>query len=286
MYCCLFTCASTRAIHLELTERLSVNSFLQAFRRFVSRRGLPAKIISDNAKTFKAPNKEVKRIVRSKEITEYLNNRQVEWQFIVEKAPWWGGFWERMVRSVKRCLKKTIGRASLTFEELRTLTVEIEATLNNRPLTYLYDDKDGLSYPLTPADLIYRRQIVRNPSHRQEDIISTFQTLTKRAKRHFQLLEGFTRQWKEYLLSLRETNPGSKRGNTQQTIAVGDIVFLKDETAARAWWKVSKVEELLKGKDDVVRAARIVILGDKNRRQIVLQRPVQHLIPLEVKSNQ
>jgi len=52
-YCCLFTCASTRAVHLEITESLTVTSFLQAFRRFVSRRGLPAKFLTDNAKTFK-----------------------------------------------------------------------------------------------------------------------------------------------------------------------------------------------------------------------------------------
>ena len=58
-YICLFTCASTRAIHLELTETLSAQSFLQAFRRFVSRRGLPSTIMSDNAKTFKSASAEV-----------------------------------------------------------------------------------------------------------------------------------------------------------------------------------------------------------------------------------
>ena len=65
---------------------------------------------------------------------------QIQWKFIVEKAPWWGGFWERMVGITKRCLKKTIGRSTLTFEDLLTVFVEIEGTINNRPLTYLYDD--------------------------------------------------------------------------------------------------------------------------------------------------
>ena len=54
------------------------------------------------------------------------------------------------MRSVKRCLKKSVGRSLLTFEEPHTLVVEIEATLNNRPLTYIYDDEEGPSYPLTP----------------------------------------------------------------------------------------------------------------------------------------
>lgn len=70
------------------------------------------------------------------------------------------------MRSVKRCLKKSVGLSLLTFKELRTLAVEIEATLNNRPLTYIYDDEEGLSYPLTPADLIYGRQIATMPHQR------------------------------------------------------------------------------------------------------------------------
>ena len=114
-------------------------------------------MLTDNAKTFKSASVDVKKISKSSEVKKYLANRQIDWQFIMEQAPWWGGFWERLVRSVKRCLKKSVGRSLLTFEELCTLVVEIEATLNNRPLTYIYDDEEGLSYPLTPADLIYRK---------------------------------------------------------------------------------------------------------------------------------
>ena len=76
-YCCLFTCASTRAVHLELTESLAVTTFLQAFQRFVSRRGLPAKLLTDNAKTFKCVSVDVKKISRSSEVKQYLANRQV-----------------------------------------------------------------------------------------------------------------------------------------------------------------------------------------------------------------
>ena len=144
VYICLFTCGSTRAIHLELTEDLTATSFLLAFRRFTSRRRLPSKMMSDNAKTFKATSKEITKIKRSPQVKQYLINRKVDWEFIVEKAPWWGGFWERLVRSVKNCIRKMVGRSTLNFEELRTLLIEVEATLNNRPLTYLYDDENGV----------------------------------------------------------------------------------------------------------------------------------------------
>ena len=218
-YCCLFTCASTRALHLELTDSLTVTSFLQAFRRFVSRRGLPAKLLTDNAKTFKSVSVDVKKISRSSEVKQYLAKRQVDWQFIMERAPWLGGFWERLVRSVKRCLKKSVGRSLLTFKELRTLVVEIEATLNNRPLTYIYDDEEGLSYPLTPADLIYGRQIATMPHQRHCNVISTFESLTKRVRYHFRLLDGFTKQWrKEYLLRLHEYHR-NRTGAIEQSIS-------------------------------------------------------------------
>ena len=153
-YICLFTCASTRAIHLELTLKLDVNSFLLAFQRFVARRGLPATLISDNATTFKSAAKEVKCIVRSQEVNQYLANNRTTWKFIVERAPWWGGFWKRMIRTVKSCLTKSIGKSTLTHDELNTLLVEVEAIVNSWPLTCVEDDQDGTTYPLTPSHLI------------------------------------------------------------------------------------------------------------------------------------
>ena len=106
----VFTCASTRSVHIELTLGLSVQAFLLAFRR-----GLPATITSDNAKTFKSAKKDIKRIIRSEEVRQYLVEKRVEWNFIVERAPWWGGFWERLVVSVKRPLKRIVGRSTLTL---------------------------------------------------------------------------------------------------------------------------------------------------------------------------
>jgi hypothetical protein len=87
VYIALFTCASTRALHLELVENMSAATFLQAFRRFSSLRGLLTKVLTDNAKTFKLASKKVRMIGAS--------NRE----FITEKAPWHGGFWEWMVRA-------------------------------------------------------------------------------------------------------------------------------------------------------------------------------------------
>ena len=283
-YLCLWTCTTTRAVHLDLVPNLTVLTFLQAFRRFAARRGLPTKLISDNAKTFKSSAKEVKKIARSTEVQRYLVNKGVAWDFIIEKAPWHGGFWERMVRSVKRCLKKTVGRAYLSFEEMRTLLIEIEATLNNRPLTYVYDDEQGVSHPLTPAALIYGRTVATTPNDKQFEIISTSQALTRRDKYHQRLLNQFTNQWRtEYLLSLRESSRVS-RGSDKSVIGVGDIVILKNDKSSRAFWKLARVEELIKSRDNVVRSARIRVLNTENGKSTYLRRPIQHLIPLELYS--
>ena len=284
IYICLFTCASTRAVHLELVNSLSVPAFLQAFRRFAARRGLPARLISDNAKTFKSAAKEVKYIGRSPEVQRFLAKKGIVWDFIVEKAPWHGGFWERMIQSTKRCLRKSLGRTSMDFESLRTLLIEIEATINNRPLTYTYDDEEGVSYPLTPAHLIYGRRIASEPSDRQFEIISTHKSLTKKAQYHKRLLEQFTNSWKkEYLTSLRETSVFLYRPS-QEIIQVGDIVLLRNEGKPRAFWKLAKVTELVRGRDGAVRSAKIQCLTNSREKTTELRRPIQHLVPLELRA--
>ena len=85
-YVCLFTCAPTRAVHVELTKRLSSEGFMLAFRRSTNRRGLPVTLLSDNARTFKSASKDIVRISRAKEVTHYMANNGVTWRFIVESA--------------------------------------------------------------------------------------------------------------------------------------------------------------------------------------------------------
>lgn len=289
VYVLLMTCASTRAVHLELTQGLSVRAFLLAIRRFISRRGLPATFISDNAKTFKSASREVKKITRSEEVLRYLTNNRVTWRFIVDRAPWWGGFWERMVKTVKQSLKKAVGRTTLTYDELNTILIEVESIVNARPMTYVYDDNESVSYPLTPSHLIYGRKITSTPNSSHFEVISTNNVLTRRARHHRNLLRQLTNHWRrDYLLSLRENAITKSRiPNTPNriSIAVGDIVLLKSDSTSRNFWKLAKVEELIASRDGEIRAAVVKTVTDQGKPSR-LRRVIQQLIPLEIRASE
>ena len=116
--------------------------------------------ISDNGKTFKAASKYLDAVFKDGSVHEHLTGLGVTWQFNVERAPWWGSAFERMVRSTKRCLKKLIGRAHFSLDELTTALAEIEAGLNSRPLSYISGKK-----PITPSHLIVGRRILNLPDN-------------------------------------------------------------------------------------------------------------------------
>ncbi|XP_046856074.1 uncharacterized protein LOC124449168 [Xenia sp. Carnegie-2017] len=137
-------------------------------RRFFARFGTPKLIVSDNAKTFKAAKKTLRDLFQCEEVDNCLSAKNIEWRFNLERAPWWGGFFERMIGLVKVCLRKVLGNAKLTFDELTTVLAEAEAKLNSRPLTYEYEEVN--SEVLTPAHLVYGRRIVTLPDSKDSKI--------------------------------------------------------------------------------------------------------------------
>ena len=161
VYIALFTGATSRAVHLELVPSLDASTFLLCLGRFIGRRGLSKLIVSDNAKTFQASEKTLVSLFELEDVQEHLSSKGIRWQFNLAKAPWWGGFFERLVKQVKSCLKKTLGRSKLSFDELTTILVEVEAVLNSRPLTYLYSD--DVEEPLTPWHIVIGQRLLTLP---------------------------------------------------------------------------------------------------------------------------
>ncbi|GFQ99343.1 integrase catalytic domain-containing protein [Trichonephila clavata] len=130
------------------------------YQRFISRRGLCTVIYSDNTRTFKRAEIELRRlwtIINHPDVKKFCASRGVKWKYIIERGAWWGGFYERIVRSVKTILRKVIGKSFLTSEELETILCEIEAVINSRPITYIDSDSTG-NFPLTPSHFLLERR--------------------------------------------------------------------------------------------------------------------------------
>ena len=130
VWICLYTCCVTRAVSIDLVPDMSTETFICSLKRFCARRGMPHLFISDNGKTFKAAAKLIKKIIGGRDVQQYLSQVSVKWSFNLAKAPWWGGIFERMVRSTKRCLRKIIGQAKLSYDELLTAITEVETIIN------------------------------------------------------------------------------------------------------------------------------------------------------------
>ena len=124
----LITCAVTRAVHLELVNSLGTEDVVLALRRMISRRGISTIVYSDNAKAFKKAPTLLKK---------HFGHLCPRWEYIAPRAPWWGGWWERLNRNIKSALKRTVGREVLSRADLETVLIEVEGCINSRPLTFL-----------------------------------------------------------------------------------------------------------------------------------------------------
>ena len=261
-YVVIYTCASTRAVILEVVNSADTSTFIQSFRRFIARRGCPSTVISDNGPSFTA-----------EETQKFAADRFVKWKFNVASAPNWGGMWERLVSCVKKCLKKTIGVRQVTFVELQTLIYEIEMVLNNRPISPDYDD--DLNEVLTPNHLVFGRQLSSVNAYADKE--STIEEPLNRRQKHLNgRLRHFWKIWQtEYLSALRETH---KSSSTKKTIpiTVDDVVIIHEDHVPRQRWSLGRVAELLPGNDGQIRSAKLQTSNGN-----IITRPLYKLYPLE-----
>ncbi|XP_057379622.1 uncharacterized protein LOC130701716 [Daphnia carinata] len=280
-YICLFTCTTSRAIHLELVEDLTTANFILAFRSFITHHFQPRMVLSDNATTFESAARMLKRLYESTEVVKYLSDNQIEWRFIPKRAPWYGGFWERLVGLTKEALKKMLGRTRLKFNEFRIIVAEIETILNDRPLTYVSSDlRDPQA--LTPSHLLYGDRLTRfpyDPATDEELLDPTFgekpSHLLNMFSRRQRILKSFWKRWqRDYLTSLRERHIVSGK-HFESSAKVGDVVLVHNE-GPRIDWKLAIIEKLIVSPDGETRIAEIRTAEGKTNR------PVSKLYPLEI----
>ncbi|XP_071577540.1 uncharacterized protein [Temnothorax nylanderi] len=267
-YIALFICFATKVIHLEAVSDLSTAAFLAALKRFIGRRGCPQKIYSDNATNFKGAQREINEIysfVRQQihgPVQSNLATDGIQWIFIPPYSPHFGGLWEAGVKSCKILLRTAMGSALCTFEELCTALIQVESCLNSRPLYALSDDPSDLE-PLTPGHFLTGGPITSIPEIELEDINIHRLNRWQLVQRAFQ---EFWKRWAdEYISSLQGR---SKWQETQQDFQINDLVILREEHTPPYQWKLGRVVELHRGRDNLVRVVSIKTMNGVTKRAI------------------
>lgn len=277
-YLCVFVCLATKAVHLEVVSSLSVEGFIAAFTRFVSRRGLPNIIRSDRGSNFVGANnylKEVNQFLIDHEsiFKEEFRRQNIHWKFNPPASPHMGGIFEAAVKSAKNLLRREIGETILTFEELSTIFSKIEAILNSRPLVPMSEDPNDLEV-LTPGHFLIGQPLVALPETSWKDTkisrLSRFQVIQK-------MYQNIWFRWhSEYLSSLQVRN---KWYSHSDNIKINDLVLIIDENTPPLQWRRGRVTEVYSGKDSVIRSVKLKTqYGD-------LVRPVIKLCKLPISEN-
>ncbi|VDL78098.1 unnamed protein product [Nippostrongylus brasiliensis] len=297
VYGCILTCATTRLIHLELVEDMTTQMFLNALRRFFARRGVPKTITCDNAPTFllgeKVLHETMKQMLEGTDTINAIARKEIAWIHITPYAPWQGGFYERLIRSIKQSLYKTLGQRKVSFDVLRTMFTEIEAVINSRPLTHQEEKWDQepiirpidfiqqgiiLDLPLDHDDSASSDPTYHSPEEAQQ--LTTQLQVEKALKSSIKLTEEFWHIWRtQYLTSLREhhkRNIDTKRGTTT-TPKIGTVVILSEPDQPRNNWAIGRITNLVHDEENTVREVTIEL---PNKRKV--RRPVNRVIPLEI----
>lgn len=265
-YIALFICMTTKAIHLEVVSDYTTSAFIAAYHRFVSRRGSPTTIYSDNGTTFQGADRELtasyQDAIRQPDFVNQLATEGVAWHFLPPAAPHFGGLWEAAVRSVKHHLRRCVGPRCLTFEELGTLLCQIEACLNSRPIAAVSDSIDDYS-ALTPGHFLIGSALVASPEPStlaiSDNRLSRWQTVQR-------LNEVFWRQWTTDYLHTLQQRP--KWRTIQRLATRGQLVLLRDPRTPPSHWNLGRIIACHPGDDGIVRVVTVKTSRSEYKRPI------------------
>jgi hypothetical protein len=271
-YGCIFTCLSSRAVHIEVAYTLDTSSFICALRRFIARRGAVKSIWSDNGTNFVGATNELKKSINELnqcQIENFLMRRNIEWHFNPPAASHMGGAWERIIGIIRRVMRVTVKDQRFTDESLSTLMCEIESLINDRPLTSVSSDVRD-EEPLTPSHLL----VMRSGDTAPLGVFVPQDRYVRQRWRQVQYLCDVF--WKRFLREyLPELQHRQKWLMPQRNIKPGDIVLLMESNVPRGSWPLGRIVKVYYGEDNLVRSA------DVKTRLGELQRPVTKLCLLE-----
>lgn len=270
-YGCIFTCLTTRAVHLEAAQSLETYSFINALRRFIARRGTVAIVRSDNGTNLTSGEKELRTSItewNQGQIHSYLLQRNIKWIFNTPTASHHGGAWERCIRSVRKILSSLLSQQPLDDEGLTTVLCEVESIMNARPLTTVSNDPHDFE-ALTPNHLLLLRASPPLPP----GIFTQHDCYARRRWRKIQYIADlfWVRFKREYLPILQARQ---KWHYPKREFRSGDVVVLAETGCPRGVWRLGRVIATAKGRDGHVRSVTI------KTKSATLARPITKCVLL------
>ncbi|KAI4896990.1 hypothetical protein NFI96_001373, partial [Prochilodus magdalenae] len=236
----LFTCMSTRAIHIEVLESMDSSSFINALRRFFSVRGPAKQMRSDCGTNFVGACKELQMdsVTSDKEVQGYLSDNGCRWIFNPPHSSHMGGSWERLIGLARRILDSMllkVGPVKLTHEVLTTFMAEVSAILNARPLVPVSTDPDS-PFILTPATLLTQKVSALPPPKGEFDEKDLY---GKQWRQVQSLANTFWHRWRtEYLPTLQRRRKWEKE---KRNLKEGDVIILKNDQLQRNDWPMGVI---------------------------------------------
>ncbi|KHJ87535.1 hypothetical protein OESDEN_12690, partial [Oesophagostomum dentatum] len=269
MYICLYTCLTTRAVHLEVVENMTASAFLSSLVRFVSRRGVPKLIRTDCGTNFKLGQVVIEKMFEENDVNErsvmsYSASEGIKWIFNPSRRALDG--W-------------SLGK--------------IEAILNTRPLTKV-SMSDLEEIPLRPVDFLQGNikfslpRSAETPGREDPDFDPELIQSVTQARESLLFSENiannFWERWNtEYLTALRESQNKNLRQPRHCTAfpQIGEIVIVDQELIPRGNWVYAKIVELVKSADGLTRSAKLLMPN-----QHIWQRPLNKIFPLEIRAHE
>ncbi|GFW89661.1 integrase catalytic domain-containing protein [Trichonephila clavipes] len=245
-----------KTVHIELVSDLTSQAFIAALKRFMARRDKCAKLFSDNSKNFVGASNEIKKlleIVRNQDekLANYLAAEGIEWKFIPARSHNFGGLWEAAIKSCKYHLKRVVNGINLTYEELLTVTVQIEGILNSRPLCSLSNNDDDFQV-LTPAHFLINRSL---NSLEEPNLTKCKESNLKRWQKITKIVQLMWKFWsRNYLNQLQQRGKWMFEKNN---VKIGDLVLIIEENLPTYKWALGRIVELYYGEDKKVRVVKI-----------------------------
>lgn len=256
----LFVCMTSRAIHIELVERLLTSNTINALKRFMNIRGHVKKFFSDQGTSFTGSDNELKEFMKifdhDKVAKELAALRMSEWSTNCPAAPHQGGSWERMVGLSKTVLNAIKAMTCDHFpgrETLQTALTEVINVVNNRPLSHISIDPMEPT-PLTPNGLLLGRNNDTSLPIKYEDQYN----LKRGHWLEAQVLAD--RWWHRWVQEIRPKMVRRTKwfdDKDDPYLKVGDAVYMIDENAPRGYWPKGIITAVFPGIDGRVRNVEV-----------------------------